>query len=161
MLHEALLAVHVSSGVTGLALGPIAYLVRRRSGWHRPVGRLYLAVVGAMTSSALGLVAFDPGRLWGLGTIAAATAATAAAGWWVRRRRSRGWLPTHIRLMGGSYLSFVTAALVVSWSSPVAWVLPTLVGAPAITLAVQRATRRQPPLPRPGDRLVPTLAGGR
>jgi len=81
--HTILLGVHITAGTTGLLLGPLA----------------------------LGLVALSPGRLWWLGLVAVATEAAALAGWAVRRRHPSGWLGWHIRLMCGSYLSFVTAAL--------------------------------------------------
>ncbi len=99
-----------AAGSIGLLLGPLALAVPKRAG------------------------------LWGLGLIAGATEAAALAGWAVGRRHSSGWLGWHIRLMCGSYLSFVTAALVVNWASPLAWVLPTAVGTPLIIRAVQRAT---------------------
>ncbi len=59
--------------------------------------------------------------------------------------------------MCGSYLSFVTAALVVNWTSPLAWLLPTAVGTPLIIWAVQRATHPSirpstlPPQPMPRE----------
>ncbi len=140
MLHTVLLSVHVTAGAVGLMLGPLAMAVPKRAGWHPRLGVAYQGVVAVMTVSALGLVALAPGRLWGLGLIAGATEAAALAGWAVRRRRPSGWLGWHIRLMCGSYLSFVTAALVVNWASPLAWALPAVIGAPLIPRAVKRAT---------------------
>jgi hypothetical protein len=144
MLHSVLLGVHVAAGITGLLLGPLA-LVAPKHVRHARLGVAYQSVVAVMTSSALGLVALAPGRLWALGGIAAATEAAALAGWRVRRRGAPGWLPRHIRLMCGSYLSFVTAALVMNWASPLAWVLPTLIGTPLINRTVQQAARPRPP----------------
>lgn len=141
MLHATLLVVHVTAGSIGLLLGPLALRAPKRAGWHPRLGLAYQGAVAVMTTTALGLVALAPGRLWGLGLIAAATEAAALAGWRVRRRHAPGWLPQHIRLMCGSYLSFVTAALVVNWASPLAWVLPTLIGTPLINRAVTRASR--------------------
>ncbi len=140
MVHTILLGVHITAGTIGLLLGPLALAVPKRAGWHPRLGVAYQGAVAVMTASALGLAALAPGRLWGLGLIAVATEAAALAGWAVRRRHSSGWLGWHIRLMCGSYLSFVTAALVVNWASPLAWVLPTAVGTPLIIRTVQRAT---------------------
>jgi len=153
VLHTVLLGVHITAGAIGLLLGPLALAAPKSAGWHPRLGVAYQGAVAMMTVSALGLVALAPGRLWGLGLVAGATEAGALAGWAVRRRHPSGWLGWHIRLMCGSYLSFVTAALVVNWASPLAWVLPTAVGTPLIIRAVQRAThpsiRPSTPPPRP------------
>lgn len=93
-----------------------------------------------MTTTALGLVAFAPGRFWWLAPIAALTQAAAAGGGWLRRRGTRR--PWQVRLLGGSYVSLVTALLVVSWGGWAAWVLPTLVGVLAVETAAERARRR-------------------
>lgn len=140
MVHAVLLGVHVVAGVTGLLLGPVALAVPKRAGWHVRLGLAYQAVVAVMTTSAVALAALAPARLWWLGLIAVATEAAALGGWAVRRRHRRGWLPWHIRLMCGSYVSFVTAALVTNWDSPLAWVLPTVVGSPLIAWAGHRAS---------------------
>ncbi len=141
MLHTVLLSVHVAAGTAGLALGPMAMAAPKRFGWHPRLGLGYQAAVAAMTASAIGLVVLAPARLWWLGLIAAATETAALAGWRERRRHTPGWLGRHIRLMCGSYISFVTAALVVNGGGPIGWVLPTLVGAPLIEAAVRRASR--------------------
>lgn len=137
-LHTALLVPHVVAGGLGLLLGPVVMLLPKRRDRHGLAGRVYVPVTVVMTTTALGLFALDPGRLWGLATIAAATLVTALAGAELARRRPRGWLPAHIRLMGSSYLSFLTAFLLTQWSSPLAWALPTVVGAPLMALAVHR-----------------------
>jgi hypothetical protein len=153
MVHTVLLGVHITAGTIGLLLGPLALAVPKRVGWHPRLGVAYQCAVAVMTATALGLVALAPGRLWWLGLIAVATEAAALAGWAVRRRHPAGWLGWHIRLMCGSYLSFVTAALVVNWASPLAWVLPTTVGTPLIIRTVQRVAhpsiRSSTPAPRP------------
>ncbi len=57
------------------------------------------------------------------------------------KRRWPGWIRAHIAGQGGSYIAMTTALLVVNWEtltgnpgiySPVAWVLPTVVGSPMI-----------------------------
>ena len=140
MLHTVLLGAHVAAGTVGLLLGPLALAAAKRPGWHPRLGVAYQGAVGVLTLSALGLAALAPARLWGLGVVATATEIAALAGWAVQRRHAPGWLAAHVRLMCGSYVSFVTAALVVNWASPLAWVLPTAIGTPLIALAVRRAT---------------------
>lgn len=154
-----LLLFHVAAGVTGLLVGPVAMAARKRRGrWHGFFGRLYQASVGVLSATTVGLVLAAPARLWWLGVIGAATQVAAATGWWVQHRRRPGWLPRHVRLMCGSYISFVTAALVVNWSSPLAWVLPTLVGTPAIEVAVRSVSRHRPrPSRRPQPRSAPAV----
>jgi len=137
-VHTALLVPHVAAGALGLLLGPLALALPKRRDRHGLAGRVYVPVTVVMTTTALGLFALDPGRLWGLALIAAATLVTALAGASLARRRPRGWVPAHIRLTGSSYLSFVTAFLLTQWSSPLAWVLPTAVGVPLMALAVHR-----------------------
>lgn len=154
MVHTVLLGVHITAGTIGLLLGPLALAVPKRAGWHPRLGVAYQGAVAVMTASALSLAALAPSRLWWLGPIAVATEAAALAGWAVRRRHSSGWLGWHIRLMCGSYLSFVTAALVVNWASPLAWVLPTAVGTPLIIRAVKRATHPSIPPSTPPQRPV-------
>lgn len=156
MLHAVLLSVHVAAGTVGLVLGLLALAVPKRAGWHSRLGVSYQAAVAAMTSSALGLTALAPGRLWWLGVIAAATETAALAGWRVKRRHAPGWLGKHVRLMCGSYLSFITAALVVNWGSPLAWVLPTLIGVPLINRAVGRAARSRAAAGQPARTRIAT-----
>lgn len=142
--HALLLGTHIAAGCTGLVVGAAALAVPKRRGWHVRCGRAYQVVVAVMTSSAVVLAVTAPRTLWGLLVIAVATETAALAGWVVARRRRPGWLPVHVSLVAGSYVSFVTAALVVNWSSPLAWVVPTLVGSPAIAWAARRAGRRKP-----------------
>ncbi|MEZ0493516.1 hypothetical protein AB2L28_14855 [Kineococcus sp. TBRC 1896] len=139
--HAVLLGTHVAAGCTGLLVGAAALAVPKRRGWHVRLGATYQVVVALMTSTAVALSLTAPTTLWGLLVIAVATEAAAVAGLVVARRRRPGWLPVHVSLTAGSYVSFVTAALVVNWSSPLAWVVPTLVGSPAIAWASRRAGR--------------------
>lgn len=141
MVHTVLVVLHVAAGVTGLVMAPVAMLVAKNR-LHAQVGIAYQGCVAVLTLTALGLVAFDPARLAGLGVIAVLTQAAAAGGWLLARRRPRGWEPWHVRLMAGSYVSFVTAFLVVQWPHPISWVLPTLIGSPLIARASARVRRR-------------------
>ena len=139
--HAVLLATHVAAGCTGLVVGAAALLAPKRRGRHVRLGLAYQAVVAVMTSSAVVLALWAQPVLWGLLVIAVATEAAALSGFVVARRRRPGWLPVHVSLTAGSYVSFLTAALVVNWSSPLAWVLPTVVGSPVIAWASRRAGR--------------------
>lgn len=148
VLHDVLLVPHVVAGAAGLLIGPLAMAVPKRAGRHTRLGLAYQGTAAVMTVTALGLAALEPARLWWLGLIAVATEAAALAGWREQRRRAPGWLGRHVQLMCGSYLSFVTAFLVVNLSTPLAWVVPTVVGSPLIALAAARA-RRAAASPRP------------
>ena len=142
-MREILLGVHIAAGSVGLVIGPLAMLAPKRAGRHTRLGLAYQAATMVLCLSALGLVAYRP-ALWWLGVIAAATWAAALGGWWMARRRPRGWVQWHLNLMCSSYISFVTALLVVNLGlgSPVAWIAPTLVGAPLIARANVRVASR-------------------
>ena len=134
-MHGTLLTLHVASGALGLVIGLLAMSTPKRSGWHPRLGVSYQIVVAVLTASSLGLVALAPARLWWLALVAIATELAALGGWLVRRRHQPGWRAMHVRLMCGSYVSLVTAALVVNWTNPVAWVVPTIVATPLIGIA--------------------------
>src|SRR5829696_2088685 len=118
-MHTVLLIFHVAAGGTGLVLGPLAMRAPKRAGRHTRLGLGYQAATSVLAISAVGLATFDWSRLWWLAAIGIATWAAALGGLYAKRRRFRGWLPVHIQLMCGSYISFVTAFLVVNWWSPV------------------------------------------
>ena len=156
-VHALLLVVHVGAGCAGLLIGAGALLVPKRRGWHVRLGLAYQVVVALMTTSALALAVTASTTPWVLVLIAVATEAAAITGWIVARRRRPGWLPVHISFVAGSYVSFVTAALLVNWSSPLAWVLPTLIGSPVIARVARRARARahETRRPSPGATLTP------
>jgi hypothetical protein len=155
-MHAVVLVIHVVAGGLGLAVGPAAMLAPKRPGRHPLFGRAYQALTGALCLSAFGLVAYRP-SLWWLGVIGAVTWAAALAGWWVRRAAFRGWVTWHINLMCSSYLSFVTAFLVVNLglTSPVAWILPSAVGSPLIARATIRSLRPRAAEPEPAPAPAP------
>jgi len=145
-LHTIFLSLHIVAGIAGLLIGPAAMLAPKRPGWHPRLGLIYQGIVAVLACSAIGLVTLSPARLWPFAVIAVATEAAALAGWFVRRRHSPGWLQVHVGLMCGSYVSFLTAFLVVNGHSPLAWVLPTVIGSPLIAMAARRAANA--PVPR-------------
>jgi hypothetical protein len=137
-----LLTVHITSGSLALLVGPLAMLASKRPGRHPRLGRAYELLIALLCLSAGGLAVLKP-SLWWLGLIAALTWAAALGGWWMRRRQPRGWLQWHVSLMCGSYLSLVTALLVVSLNgTAIAWIAPTVVGSPLIAWTNIRLARR-------------------
>ena len=139
-MWTALLITHIVSGSLALLAGPVAMMLPKRHGWHTRLGTGYVILVGLLSVSAIGLAVMKP-ALWWLGVIAGATLAAVLAGRELRRRRPPAWLPLHISLMCGSYISLTTAVLVVNlgFGSVLAWVLPTVVGTPLIARRAYRA----------------------
>ncbi|HEV2089259.1 MAG TPA: hypothetical protein VGR21_13175, partial [Cryptosporangiaceae bacterium] len=142
--HSVLLWSHIAAGVAALAVGPLAVLGERR-GWSTRLGVAYQVSVAALAVTALGLVALAPARLWWLIPIAVATVAAAAGGAWLRRRDAGGWTPWQVRLLGGSYVSLVTALFVVQWGTAVAWLGPGLTGFVVVETAAHLVDRRTGP----------------
>jgi len=132
-MWAALLIIHIMSGSLALLAGPAAMTLPKRHGWHTRLGTGYVVLVALLSASAIGLAAMKP-ALWWLGVIAGATLVMVLAGRELRRRRPRGWLPWHISMMCGSYISLTTALLVVNLGlgSAYAWALPTVLGTPLI-----------------------------
>ena len=135
-MHELLIAVHVVAGTVGLAVGPLAGLVRKQRGLHTAAGWAYQVSCAALCLSALALVALSP-RLWPFALIAVPTQAAAAGAVVVRRRRRSGWRPLHVQLALGSYVSFVTA-LVVQVAGGWWWVVPVAVGSTVVAVVTAR-----------------------
>jgi hypothetical protein len=131
--------LHVGSGSLGLLLAPFGLAARKARGRHTRVGWAYAGLVTVLAGSAVGLAAFRWDRLWWLAAIGAATELAVVGGLVARRRGSDAW---HVSLMCGSYVSLVTALLVVNLGGPVAWIAPTVVGSPVIAWAARRAALR-------------------
>jgi hypothetical protein len=148
-MRTLLLAIHIPSACLALLAGPVAMFLPKRPGLHPLMGRAYQLFVALLCVSAIGLVVLLP-SLWWLGLIGGATWAAALAGWIVRRVHRPGWLPWHISLMCGSYISLVTALLVnLGPRSPAVWILPTVIGTPLISLRAYRAAVSGRPAQRP------------
>lgn len=141
-MRSTVLVAHIFSGIAGLVIGPLVMRSPKRRGRHTSLGVVYQYATLGLCLTALGLVAFNP-AVWPLAAIAVATEAAALLGWWVRRRAREGWVVPHISLMCGSYVSFVTAFLVVNIpNSPWPWIVPTVVATPLIARAVARRAPR-------------------
>jgi hypothetical protein len=121
----------------------VAMTVPKRRGWHPRAGTWYVGLVAVLCASGVALAILRP-AVWWLGIIAVATLAAALAGRQVRRRRPSYWLPLHVSLMCGSYISLLTALLVVNLGlgDPVAWILPAVVGSPLIARRAYLSTTR-------------------
>lgn len=128
MFGAALLAVHATAGALALLVGLIAYATRHTDRGSSALTAYFVAVI-AVSATALGLVASDPGRLWWFTPLAGLTIALAVRG----RRASSDPGPASARAeragWGGSYIALVTSTLVVSVPGGViVWIAPTLVG---------------------------------
>ena len=137
MVRTLLLTAHVGAGVAGLLAGPAAMAAALGDRRRTPAGRAYVAAVTVLTVTAAGLVALRP-ALWPFLLLAGGTEAAVLA--------ARGARPPaqHVRLVCGSYVSLVTALLVVSWGSVLAWILPTVVGTVLVERAAASTRRRRP-----------------
>ena len=112
---EIILAVHIVLGVTGLILGVIAMLARKRPGRHTRVGEAYHWVMLAVCATAGLMALLDWQRLRWFVLIAMGSYAFALAGYVAAKRRWQGWLRAHLAEQGGSYIAMVPAVLVVNW----------------------------------------------
>ena len=153
MLRDFLLALHITAGSLGLALGPAA-LWRSRGGPAAAsgIGGAYLFSVLAVSLTALGLIALDWSDLWWLAILAAFSSSLAVAAFLASRLRFRGWERACAHGEGGSYIALVTALLVVSVDGPAAvatWILPTLAGLPLIEVRAARLRARERAEPFP------------
>jgi uncharacterized membrane protein len=147
-LRDPILAVHIATGTAGLILGPIIMRAPKRRGRHTNLGGIYHWNMLAVAISAIGLAVLSWHRLWWFVPIAVFSYGNAFVGYRAVKRRRPGWLPWHIRGMGGSYIALTTALLVVNTQGRYLWVwfLPTLIGTPIIEVTIARrlAGRRAP-----------------
>lgn len=155
MSHTALLATHVVAGTLGLLLGPLV-MYRQSRRLHRglpPADRLwqcYVLLVVLVAVTAVLLVATNRAELWWLIPVSLLTVALMVLAGESMRRRYAGWLHGYTHGLGGSYISLVTAFIVVALTvdGPVTgtaqlvpWLAPTLVGVVGIELWRRRLDR--------------------
>ncbi len=155
MTHDLILALHIAAGVCGVLLGPAAIAVamsrghvRRKIASHDAslgwVEEAYHGAVLAVSVSAAGLALLDPAGLWWFLPIAAGSYAFALRARLAVRRRWPGWQRRSVSGFGGAYISLWTAILVVSASStPLLWLVPTLVGVPLVEWLARRVRERR------------------
>lgn len=144
-LYRALLALHIAAGFSGLVLGPAVMRARKLPGLHTRGGEIYHWDMLLVCLSAAVLASMDWGRLRWFLAVAVFSYAFALLGYVAAKVRWQGWLRAHIGGMGGSYIAMVTALLVVNWktltgtpgvSTPWPWLLPTLIGSPAVAWVI-------------------------
>jgi hypothetical protein len=146
-LFLALIALHITAGLTAVIAGVIAMLSQKGPGRHPKAGTVYywcLAIV-FVTMSALALSRWSEDYhlfILGLLSIVAATIGRAA-----RRRSWPSWARIHMTGMGASYILLITAFYVDNgpnlplWRElpQIAyWILPSLVGVPILLNAFLR-----------------------
>jgi hypothetical protein len=150
--HDVFLTIHIAAGSFGLLLGPVLFSARKRRGLHTIGGELYHWNFVVLFLTAVVLAAMNWDEVWWLALVGAFSYSFALRGYLAAKRRRPGWLPRHIAGQGGSYISMTTALLVVNLgtATPVAWILPTLVGAPLIAwTTVQVMQGKRPKRARP------------
>ena len=132
--HDVFLALHITAGSVGLLLGPVLFAARKRPGLHTIGGEIYHWNFVVLFITAVVLAAMSWDEIWWLALVGAFSYSFALRGYLEAKRRRPGWLPRHLAGQGGSYISMTTALLVVNFgtASPIAWILPTLVGTPLI-----------------------------
>ena len=142
-MYDLVVAAHVVAGALGLAAGPVAALARRKArGLHTATGWTYQACCFVLCTTSLVFVAVHP-SFWPFALIAVGTQAAAAGAVVVRRRRRPGWVPMHVGLALGSYVSFVTAFCVQTFGGVLAWVVPSTVGGALVTMVATRVAQAQ------------------
>lgn len=150
-VFAAALVVHVAAGLTAVGSGALAATAGKRPGRHPTAGRVYLWALGvtAATATILAVIRWrEDAHLFAFAVVAA------SLGWYglrARRVRRPGWAARHGIGMGGSYIALLTAFYVDNgpflpvWNRlphVLYWLLPGLVGAPLIWLALRRYGRR-------------------
>jgi hypothetical protein len=136
-----LTSVHVTAGLAGLALGPVAMIARKRPGVHTRAGEAYHWAVLTVCASGAVLAALDWPRLWWFLPIAAGSYGFALLGYLAAKLRPRNWPYAHVAGQGGSYIALVTALLAVNAGSLLVVLLPTILGSPVLVW-VNREIRR-------------------
>ena len=143
----AAVGLHVLAGLACVASGAVAMLSRKGRGRHSDFGTIYFWGLVVVFLSASGLAIVRWAEDYPLFILAALSMAAAWFGRAAMRRRWRGVVRLHITGMGASYVVLLTAFYVDNgrnlpvWRAlpPIAfWILPSIVGAPIIVLALLR-----------------------
>jgi uncharacterized membrane protein YeaQ/YmgE (transglycosylase-associated protein family) len=146
-IPDALLAVHIAAGATGLALGPLTMRATKRRGPHTRLGEAYHWVMLAVTATASALAVLAWHELSWFLPLAVFSYGNALVGYVAAKRRPRGWLRFHIAGMGGSYIALVTALLVVNLGEalPIVWFVPTIVGSTVLVWLLNEVDKGRRP----------------
>jgi hypothetical protein len=152
-VFAAALAAHVVSGLSAVIAGALAATARKRPGRHPRAGQVYLWALGGVfaTGTVLAIIRWhEDARLFAIALIAFSLG---LYGYRARRHHRPGWPPRHAIGMGGSYIALLTGFYVDNgpflplWNRlphTTYWLLPTIVGAPLIWLALRRLSRKPP-----------------
>jgi len=149
-----LVGLHIVAGSAGLVLAGPVLLAPKRRGAHVLLGRAYAAATAVLCLSAFGLFAYDPSGLAGLAVLGVLTAGWVGAGVWLARRRPGlgrpgQWRVWHLNCMASSVISFVTGfAVQMADGHLLAWLAPTIVGAPLISWRTRQEIRAHRPDPK-------------
>jgi uncharacterized membrane protein len=147
-------AVHVASGIVAVVCGAGAMLTRKGSRRHRRFGRSYLLALAGLGVTAPVLAAVDWTHRWHLALLGALALASAALGFAAIRIARPARLTVHLAGMGTAYIAMLTAFYVDNgprlplWDQLPAialWLLPTVVGAPLLSLSAWKSARRAEP----------------
>ncbi|TMW71047.1 DUF2306 domain-containing protein [Alteribacter natronophilus] len=150
-MFDFMLMVHIAAGTICLISGLMAMSFRKKRGRHSVSGEIYHGayIVIFLTSTLMAVWNWSGSAyLFYIGIFSYALALT---GYLAGKRRQKGWIGTHIGGMLGSYIAVITAIIVVNVHKVpmlgdvpilVFWLLPTVIGSPAI-YAVGRKYRRK------------------
>jgi uncharacterized membrane protein len=156
-VFAAALVIHILSGVTAVISGALAATAKKRPGRHPRAGRIYLSALGGVfvTATVMAIIRWrEDAHLLAIAVIAFGLG---LYGYRARRRHRPGWPSHHGIGMGGSYIALLTGFYVDNgpflplWKElphVTYWLLPSIVGAPLIWLALSRY-RRIPTRSRP------------
>ena len=145
------LVLHILSGLTAVITGALAATARKRPGRHPRAGRVYLWGLGGIFTTATIMAAIRWHEDAHLFAVAVIAFSLGLYGYRARRHHRPGWPPHHAIGMGGSYIALLTGFYVDNgpflplWNRLphlTYWLLPSLVGAPLIWLALRRFHNR-------------------
>jgi uncharacterized membrane protein len=151
MLFTTLRLVHILCGIVALLVGTAAILAPKRRGPHTIFGKVYVVFIALLCVTALAMSAMNLEQSAYLIPIAFISFGFAWSGERAMKLRGPDCLRCHIRGMLGSYIAIWTAVLVVSgsklpvistWPSWLYWILPTVIGSPAIRLIQHKLAPR-------------------
>jgi len=146
-VFTVLLGGHIAAGLTAVVAGALAATALKRPGRHPRAGRVYLWALGTVVTTAAAMTAIRWPADIHLLAIALAAGLLGGYGYLARRRPRPGWATRHAIGLGGSYIALLTGFYVDNgphlplWDrlpDPAFWLLPSIVGAPLIRLAVHR-----------------------
>jgi uncharacterized membrane protein len=104
--------VHVTAGVSALALGAVGMSIPKTLRLHPRLGNCYFVAMSVACTSAILIAVSEWARLWYFLFLAVGTYAFGVAGYVAGKRRKAHWLPIHVIGLTSSYCGLVMAFLV-------------------------------------------------